>query len=72
MTYAGFAAVLFRFVGIVLVFTVVLQVALKMMVMPHGPVFFQLLMSGSFLLVQGIVAILASKPLGRLLAAGLE
>ncbi len=70
MTYAGFGAILFRFVGLLLLgfllFTLLPAVA------SGGHIRSQSFLIGGVSLIPAVILIVASKPLGRFLAAGLE
>ncbi|MEM6513940.1 MAG: hypothetical protein AAF660_13080 [Pseudomonadota bacterium] len=72
MTHAGFATVLFRFAGLAFVGAVLIQILAGIFVVPEGRFMAPLLLYSGLLLVPGVIAIVASKPLGRLLAAGLD
>lgn len=70
MTYEGLGSILFRFVGVVLV-----GASLILMVpsIALGPAYLQdqLTLLLGFLLLPGAILIIASKPLGKVVAAGL-
>jgi hypothetical protein len=72
MTYAGLGSILFRFVGVIMIGAVLVlmipTIALGGPAYPRGALFFWV----GVLLVPGAVLIFVSKPLGRILAAGLD
>ena len=71
MTYEGLGSILFRFVGVILIGASLVLIAPTVAL---GPAYLQsqLTLLLGFLLLPGATMIVASKPLGRMLAAGLE
>ena len=72
VTYAGIATILFRFAGTLFLVAFLVQLFPSIIVARTGPFGLQLLFMSSLLLFPAAILILASKPLGRLLAAGLD
>ena len=70
MTYAGLGAILFRFAGFLLIGAVL--VTLLPAVALGSSIVSQVIVVGGIYLLPAVVLIVASKPLGRVLAAGLE
>lgn len=71
MTYAGLGAILFRFIGLLL-FGVQLFSLLPAVFVGGAHILGQTFMISGIFLLPAVILIIASKPLGRLLAAGLE
>ena len=72
MTYEGLGSILLRFAGIILI-GAVLVLHLPAIVLESSPsIRSQLILSSGLLLLPGAILIVASKPLGKFLAAGLD
>ncbi len=70
MTYEGLGTVLFRFAGLILIGSVFFSL---IPAVASGPATLsQAALTGSITLLPGAVLVVASRPLGRFLAAGLE
>lgn len=72
MTYAGLGAILARFVGVILIGVVITLLIPSIAFESSGAVRSGLILSSGLLLLPAVVLILASKPLGSILAAGLD
>jgi len=70
MTYAGLGAILFRLVGLLLIGSVL--IVLLPALTSGSSIQGQVALVGGITLLPAVVLIVASKPLGRALAAGLE
>lgn len=70
MTYAGIGAILFRFAGLLMIGSMLL--AMLPALLAGVPIMGQILALVGITSIPAIILIVASKPLGRLLAAGLE
>ena len=70
MTYAGLGTFLLRLLGLL---SIVFAVVALVPVVAYGPATqSQAAFGGGFLILPGVILIVASKPLGRILAAGIE
>lgn len=72
MTYTGLGSILFRFVGVILIGAVLVFHVPAIALESSASIRSQLLMSSGLLLLPGVILIVASKPLGKFLAAGIE
>lgn len=72
MTYAGLGTILFRFAGFILIGAVLVLQVPAIAFESSATLRSQLLLSSGLLLLPAVLLIVASKPLGNFLAAGLE
>ena len=72
MTYAGLGSILLRFAGVIMIGAVLLLMIPTIALEGSAYLRSQLIFGVGVFLVPGVILIFVSKPLGRMLAAGLD
>lgn len=72
MTYEGVGAILLRCIGIILIGAVLVYFVPAVAMEGSAATRSQLILTSSLLLLPAVVLVILSKPLGKMLAAGLE